>query len=500
MQVSTRTSYWHDTANHKVHYLPLEESIQADMAIIGGGITGLTAALHLKNAGQRVVVLEGNEIGAGTTGFTTAQLDMTTDVELKTLVGRFGEQVTRQVVSASRDAIDEIEARCNQFGDCDFARIPSYDYTEIGDRPQWMTEQYETGCRLGLPVTLTDVVPLPFHCTHAVRTGQQGRFHAMRYLQHLAAQVHGEGSYVFEHSRAEPPEEGKPVKTRHGQVQAKNVIVATHSAFLNISQWDLRVAPYQSYVLGVRVEDDIPDALFWDDAEPYHYIRWASSDDPHLLLIGGADHKTGQGNQEDNCFQQLEDYARERFNIQAVEYRWSAEWFEPVDGLPYAGRVPNWEHVFVATGFSGTGMTLGPVAGKLIADLILERPNPLADALAPGRIDIAASAGSFLSENLNAAYRFVADRFKGATIESLDEIGLGQGRLVTYQGKQLALYRDDRGNLHALSPSCTHAGCIVQWNEAESTWDCPCHGGRYTAEGKIVYGPPPSDLKREEIP
>lgn len=499
MQVSAHASYWQDTANHKVHYLPLEENITADVAIIGGGITGLTAALHLKNAGRRVVVLEGNDIGAGTTGFTTAQLDMTTDQELKQLIDRFGEQVAAEVVKGSRDAIDEIEARCNQFGDCDFVRVPSYDYTEIGPRPQWMQEQYDAGCRLSLPVTLTDIVPLPFHCTHAVRTEQQGRFHAMRYLRHLAAQVHGQGSYVFEHTRARPPEEGEPVVTSGGEVRAQNVFVATHSAFLKISQWDLRVAPYQSYVLGVRVEDDIPDALFWDDAEPYHYIRWASSDDPHLLLVGGADHKTGQGNNEEDHFRQLEQYVSERFKVRSIDFRWSAEFFEPVDGLPYVGRVPGWEHVFVATGFSGTGMTLGPVAGKLVADLILERPNPLAEALNPGRLDLMASAGSFLSENLNAAYHFVADRFAGEQINSLDEIEAGQGKLVTFQRKQLAVYRDALGVIHTMSPTCTHAGCVVQWNDAESTWDCPCHGGRYTPEGKCFYGPPPSDLKRERV-
>lgn len=500
MQVSARTSYWRDTANHPVHYLPLEEVVEADVAIIGGGITGLTAALHLKNAGSRVVVLEGNDIGAGTTGFTTAHLDMTTDHELKQLIDRFGEEVTRQVVDASRHAIDEIEARCNQFGDCDFVRVPSYDYTEIGDRPQWMQDQYEAGCRLNVPVSLTDIVPLPFHCTHAVRTEQQGRFHSQRYLQHLAAQVHGGGSFVFEHTRAQPPEPGQPVFTNSGgEVRAKDVFVATHSAFLKVSQWDLRVAPYQSYVIGIRVEEKIPDALYWDDAEPYHYTRWASSDDPRLLLVGGADHKTGQGGDECDGFRTLEEYAAERYKVEAVEFRWSAEFFEPADGLPYVGRVPNWNNIFVATGYSGTGMTLGTVAGRLVADLILERPNPLAESFSPGRLTIGASAGSFLSENLNAAYRFVADRFSGEKITSLDEIEPGQGKLVTYRGKQLAVFRDTSGVAHMLSPTCTHAGCIVQWNDAESTWDCPCHGGRFTPEGKCFYGPPPENLTPESL-
>jgi Rieske Fe-S protein len=266
---------------------------------------------------------------------------------------------------------------------------------------------------------------------------------------------------------------------------------------LGVSQWDTRVHPYQSYVIGARVNDTVPDALFWDDAQPYHYIRKASSQEPDLLLIGGADHKTGQGANERDHFTKLEDYAAERFSIKSIDYRWSAEFYEPVDGLPYVGRVPGREHLFLATGYAGTGMTLGTVAGKLVADLILNRDNPLATPLNPGRVTMRASAGTFVSENLNAAYHYVADRFAGERIESIEQVAPGTGRLVTLQGKQRAVYRDASGHPYILSPVCTHAGCIVQWNEAERTWDCPCHGGRYTAEGKCFYGPPPHDLENE---
>jgi len=502
MQTTAHTSYWRETAGASIpRYMPLEQDVEADVAVIGAGITGLTAAMHLKMAGQRVAVLEGNDLGAGTTGFTTAHLDMTTDQPLAQLVGDFGEKVAAAVVHASRDAIDEIETRCSHFGDCDFARIPSYQYTEATREPRWVREQYEAGQKLGLPVSTTDVVPLPFYCPHAVRTENQGRFHSQRYLQHLASEIHGDGCYVFEQTRAQPPEEGQPctIKTSGGTVRAKQVFVATHSPFLRVSQWDLRVGPYQSYVIGVRVEDDVPDALFWDDADPYHYIRRASSDEPDLLLIGGADHKTGQGDDERDGFKQLEQYVSERFKVRSIEYRWSAEFFDPVDGLPYIGRVPGWNHIYLATGYAGTGMTLGTVAGKLIADLILERDNPLAEAFNPGRITVRASAGAFVSENLNAAYHFVADRFAGDRIDSLEQVAPGTGRLVTLKGKQRAVYRDASGHLHVLSPVCAHAGCIVQWNEAEKTWDCPCHGSRFTAEGSCFYGPAPSNLEPEDM-
>jgi glycine/D-amino acid oxidase-like deaminating enzyme/nitrite reductase/ring-hydroxylating ferredoxin subunit len=501
MQTTMHTSYWRETAHSGPRYAPLDRDLECDVAIIGGGITGLTAAIHLKTAGRRVALLEANDIGAGTTGHTTAHLDMTTDQPLKQLIDDFGEETAAAIVHASRDAIDEIEARCNQFGDCDFVRLPSYQYTEDAREPAWVREQYEAQLKFGLTASTTDIIPLPFHCTHAVRTENQGRFHAQRYLNQLAAQIHGDDCFVFEQTRAEPPEEGEPcvLKTSGGTVRAKAVFVATHSAFLNVSQWDLRVGPYQSYVIGVRVDDEIGDALFWDDAEPYHYIRRASSAEPDLLLIGSADHKTGQAQDERDGFKQLADYAAERFKIRGIEYSWSGEFFEPVDGLPYVGRVPSWKHVYIATGYAGTGMTLGTVSGKLVADLILERNNPLAEPLNPGRMTVRASAGAFLSENLNAAYRYVADRFKGEKVDSLDEIAPGTGRLITIQGQQRAAYREPSGAMHLLSPVCTHAGCIVQWNPAEKTWDCPCHGGRYTAEGKCFYGPPPKDLAPEEL-
>jgi glycine/D-amino acid oxidase-like deaminating enzyme/nitrite reductase/ring-hydroxylating ferredoxin subunit len=497
MQTTVHPSYWRETAGPNVHhYAPLERDLDTDIAIIGGGITGLTAALQLKMAGRKVAVLEGNDIGAGTTGFTTAHLDMTTDQPLKQLIDDFGEATAAAVVQASRRAIDEIQHRCNQFGDCDFVRIPSYQYTETGRNPQWVNDQLESGLKLALPLSHIDCAPLPFYNRGGVVCRDQGRLHSQRYLQHMAAQIHGDDCFVFEHTRAQPPEEGKPckVETPRGTVRAKQVFVATHSPYLRISQWDAKVHAYQSYVIGVRVNDTVPDALFWDDAEPYHYIRWASSSEPDLLLIGGADHKTGQGANERECFKQLEDYAAERFSIRSIEYRWSAEFFEPVDGLPYVGRVPGWEDIYLATGYAGTGITLGTVAGNLVADLILNRDNPLEAAFNPGRLNVRASAGTFISENLNAAYHFVADRFAGKQVDSLNDVAPGTGRLVTLEGQQRAVYRDPTGHAHVLSPVCTHAGCIVHWNEAEKTWDCPCHGGRYTAEGKCFYGPPPRDL------
>jgi nitrite reductase/ring-hydroxylating ferredoxin subunit len=216
-------------------------------------------------------------------------------------------------------------------------------------------------------------------------------------------------------------------------------------------------------------------------------------------LIGGADHKTGQGGDEREYFDQLERYSHERFSVRSVEHRWSAEYFVPADGLPSIGRVAGTKHLWISTGYDGTGITLGTVGGRLVADLILGRDHALADIVKTGRFTPLASANEFVSENLDVARRFVGDRFGAERIESLEEVAPGRGMIVSFGGKQLAAYRDPSGQLFTMSPVCTHAGCIVQWNDAERTWDCPCHGGRYSATGQRTYGPPPRDLAPERV-
>lgn len=500
MLALTHSSYWQETQGHEIpRYDELRHDVMADVAILGGGITGLPAARHLKAAGKRVVVLEAGHVGGGTSGFTSGHLDATTDTPLAEMISHFGEDVARHLVAASQRSIDQIENWCREFGDCEFARLPSFQYTESTDEFDELERQAGAARKLGLNASMTQAIPLPFRCGRAVRVEGQGRFHVLRYLTRLAAAVHGGGCMVFENTRASIPEEtaeGCRIETSGGNVQAKDVFVATHGHFLGISQFDFRVFPYQSYVIGARVDAAVPDALYWDDADPYHYIRLASPAEPDLLLIGGADHKTGQGGSEQDAYRALEEYAAQRFAVREVESRWSSQYFQPADGLPHIGRVPGRNHVFMATGFSGTGLTLGTVAAEVIADLIQGRTTPLAEALQPGRATLRASVAEVVSENLNVAKRFVADRFGIETVESLAQVPIGQGKVVRLRGEQLAVYRESPSVAHVVSAVCTHAGCIVHWNEAERTWDCPCHGGRYDVEGNCFAGPPPSGLAK----
>ncbi len=495
------TTLWRATSPPQASYPPLKGDIEADVAILGGGITGLAAAMYLDGAGKKVVLLESGRIGSGTTGGTSGHLDAMPDQGVKKLGATFGETAARMVTQARMDAIEQIETWCREMTlDCDFRRVAAYVYSESAEGAAALETECETARRLGLATAMTEPPGLPF-AHGGFRIENQARFHSLRFVQGIADRLHRNGVAVHEQSQALPPKDGQPceLQTSGGRVSARDVVLATHSSYLGISGLDLLVAPYQSYVLTARVDSELPDALYWDDAKPYHYIRLASSDDRKLLVIGGADHKTGQGGDERRVFEQLEDYAHRRFHVESIEHRWSAGLFEPADGLPYIGRAPFSGHLYIGTGYSGTGLTFGVVAGRLLADLVLGRGNPLADVLSPSRVKLSAAAGNVLSENANVAYRFVADRFSGEEIKTLEEIPSGKGRLVHFRGKQLAVYRDDQGAVHAFSPVCTHAGCCVQWNEFESTWDCPCHGGRFSALGERIYGPPPKDLDAKPL-
>jgi glycine/D-amino acid oxidase-like deaminating enzyme/nitrite reductase/ring-hydroxylating ferredoxin subunit len=478
----------------------LKGDLQVDVAVVGAGITGLTAAALLKAAGKTVAVVEAQRVAEGVTGYTTAHLTEVVDATFETLLSHFGEEGGRLAVEAARASLDRIAGFVSDRGiECGFRRVPGFYYTEEPDRVEDVRKEHEAARRLGLPATFTEDVPLPFPVAAGIRLDDQARFHVRQYLLPLLKGIPGAGSHVFEGTRVVDVHDGEPcrVETETGTITARDVVVATHVP-LNRFFIQTKLAHYRSYVLACSIEGAVPEGLFWDDEDPYHYLRPQETSAGTLLIVGGEDHKTGQEEDTEACFRSLLEYARRRFDVRAVAYRWSAQVAEPVDGLPFIGRNSLSSHVYVGTGYSGTGMTFGTLAAMICTDLILGRENPWARLLDATRVKPLAQAREFVAENVDFPAHLVGDRLKKAEGDSYADIKRGEGKLVEVRGRKVAAYRDASGAIHALDPVCTHLACLVHFNDAEKSWDCPCHGSRFDTRGDVINGPAVKPLDRVE--
>jgi glycine/D-amino acid oxidase-like deaminating enzyme/nitrite reductase/ring-hydroxylating ferredoxin subunit len=487
----------------------LAGDLAVDAVIVGAGITGLTTAFLLARAGRRVAVLEADRIGAGTTGGTSAHVTQVLDHRYKDLASKFGEDGARQVATSTATALEQIASLVFEEGiDCDFARVPGYLYAESADDAGQIGDELEAARRAGVPVERVSNLPLPFPVAAAVRFPHQARFHPTAYLAGLAAALQKRGGRIFEGTRVLATEgadsDGRcRVETAQGTVTAGAVVLATHTpAGFNLLQ--TAIEPMRSYVLAARLAGgrQVPDGLFWDTADPYHYTRRqpvpaASGSD--WLVVGGADHPTGQREETEQSYRDLERYVRERWPVAAIEHRWSSQFYEPVDGLPFIGESPLGHNVLVATGYSGTGLVLATLAAMLLADAVAGRENPWADLYRTTRVKPLAGGPKFVSLNVGVARHFVGDRLTAPKLGDLAQVAAGEGGVFEVDGDKVAVSRSRTGEVRAVSAVCTHAGCLVHWNGAEQTWDCPCHGGRFTPRGEVLEGPPVKALKTVDV-
>jgi glycine/D-amino acid oxidase-like deaminating enzyme/nitrite reductase/ring-hydroxylating ferredoxin subunit len=499
-------SVWLDDAPDAA-FPQLRGETTADVVVVGAGITGLTAALLLARAGVRVAVVEAARVGGEVTGYTTAHLATAFDTRYTQIASKFGEEGARLTAQSSSEAIDQIERFVHELQiSCDFARVPGFLYTERRRDVSELEQELDAARTAGLPVVWSEQVPLPFSTQAGVLFHNQAQFNPLPYVQALARAVVEQGGAVYEHSRVvdvQDAAQGLPTRvlTPEGVVLGKALILATHApihdmTFLQDLQLTVtKVTPYRSYVIGVRLNGPVPNALFWDTDDPYHYIR--SYND--ILIVGGEDHRTGEETDTEQRYQQLEDWTRQRFPVASVEYRWSSVWYEPADGLPYIGRSPLPMPVYVATGFSGNGMTYGTIAGMIMADQVLGRENRYSELFDANRIKPLSAGLSLLGETLKKTQHFVVDRLTGPGVDEIDTIANDEGKVLHLGGEQIACYRDAEGELHTMSAVCPHAFCIVDWNSAEKSWDCPCHGSRFTSTGDVVAGPAVKPLERVRL-
>lgn len=491
-------SYWADTATN-VQYRRYEaENERVDVAIIGGGITGLTAATLLALEGKTTAVLEAREIGSGVTQGTTAHITEAIDTRYRTLIRDFGQDGARLAAESSRLAIEQIAELVRHFSlDCSFERVDGYLFTERAEQVEELAQELASAERAGAAVEAA-ALPLSLPARAAIRFRNQAQFHPLRYLAGLASHVHGRNCRVFEHSRVMSIDEGEPcrVHLENGAVLAADrVIIATHAP-LNAVLLQPKLAQYRSYVVSGPVAQ-APRGLFWDMEDPYHYIRVHGDAEPELI-VGGGDHKTGKHDDTEDAFQEVAAFAA-RLGLHDVTHRWSAQVVEPVDGLPFIGHDIGSERVFLATGFSGNGMTFGTLSAVLLRDACLGRPNRFAELYAVGRLKPIASMGSLLGENVDYPLHLIRDALRPPEATELDAVRPGEGKVMRVHGERLAVYRDEAGAIHAVSPVCTHMGCLVKFNPSEKSWDCPCHGSRFDTAGKVLDGPATRPLKPKQL-
>jgi glycine/D-amino acid oxidase-like deaminating enzyme/nitrite reductase/ring-hydroxylating ferredoxin subunit len=464
-----------------------------DALVIGCGITGLTAALLLQKAGKKVAIAEAHNVGFGTTGGTSAHINTFADTTYKEAQSAFGKDGAQLFADAINEGFGLIKANITTYRiDCDYETKTGYVYAEDEKQAEQLDDVFAGAKAVSIPVNYTIKVPTPLDFQAALEFEGQAQFHPLKYLSALAEAFIGDGGLILENTKIETLEKEGDIHIGVAdqlRIRAKNIVYATHIP-PGINSYSLRCAPYRSYVLGVKLKTHTyPDGLIYDMQEPYHYFRTHVIDGEQLLIAGGNDHKTGHDDPE-KAFEDLEKYIRKHYNISSVKYRWSSQYYVPVDGLPYIGQMPEAAlGVYCATGYNGNGMMLGSIAGKILADLVQGKDSKYKQLFSPSRLKPVAGFSSFVKENADVAYHFVADRFNIHETDSIKRLSPGTGKVVEVDGKKIAAYRDDKGEIFALSPVCTHAGCIVNWNGEEKSWDCPCHGARYDIQGVVLTGP-----------
>ena len=493
MTTSADASLWLATAPPS-DYAPLDADIEVDVAVIGGGITGLTTALLLKREGLRVAVLEARRVGSGVTGCTSAKVSALQQTLLQTIRRHHGDDGAADYARASRDAVELVAtlAREEQI-ECDLERRPALTYAANEDERPEIDAEYEAAQVAGLAATHARRVDLPYPTSGAVRLNRQIQFHPVRYAQGLARAVHGDGSGVFELTRVTSAG-GRKVHTDRGTVTARHVVDAAHYPLLDRGLFFARLEPQRSYCIAARVRGDTPRSMSISAGSPTRSIRSYGE----YVVVGGEGHPPGSFEATPERFEALETFAREHWDVVEITHRWSAQ--DPIayDHLPLIGRyAPRVGELYVASGFHKWGLTSGTFAAVILTDLITDRTNPLASRFSPTRMSLSgapkvAELGARFSADL------VVDRLRPAQAASPREVPNGQARVVRDGLGKMGVYRDESGVAHGVSLRCTHLGCLLRWNGAERSWDCPCHGSRFDVDGSVLEGPATAPLERRE--
>lgn len=502
-------SYWMESGP-QIAAPALEADHQCDVVVVGSGIAGLSTAYELSAAGLIVAVIDRGRIGRGMTARTTAHLATELDDFYSELIRTRGEEESRLYHQSQVAAVDRIESICREEGiDCGFTRLDGYLVpTEEGPIAD-LQEEYDACRSIGVEVEWADRAPIPgLDSGRCLRFPNQGRFHPLRYLAGLAAAIERRGGRLFSETAFVADEEnetGVEIETENGfRIRAQSAVFATNSPVNNKVQIHPKQAPDRTYVVAGRVpKGSVPDVLLWDTYEAYHYVRIEElSDSEDLLIVGGEDHRSGEADDMDERLARLSDWTRKRYpSYSQADHSWSGQVLEPIDFMPFSGRNPGNERIYIHTGDSGQGITNGVAGSLIISSLILGRDCDFAPVLDPARKS--ATSGAAVMEFVRGqagAVKNLAEHLGPAEIDSVDELGPNEGGIIRRGLTKVAAYRGSDGAVIERSATCTHMGCVVHWNSFERCWDCPCHGSQFAPDGAVLNGPAVKPLAQVEEP
>lgn len=498
-----RTSLWQNAAQG---FQPSRQPAPGtcyDVIIAGGGITGITTALLLQQSGKKCIVLEAAGLCFGTTGGTTAHLNTLLDTSYAAISKNFNKEVARQVAAITGMAIDLVKEHVDRFNiDCGFSMADAYIFSQDEKEARELEEIFSASAEAGLQVSMEERLEIPVSFMTAMKAAGQAKFNPVAYVLALAVEFEKAGGTIVQECRVDGVEENEPleVHTSRGIFHGRDMIYATHIP-AGINLLHLRCTPMRSYALAARLgSGSYPENLYYDMKDPYNYYRTQEVNGENYFIAGGFDHKTGHLENTEKCFRELEAHVRTNFDVGDIPYQWSSQFFEPVDGLPYIGHLPGHpRHVYVATGFGGNGITYSHVAALILRNLLTNVESEYNLLFNPNRIKPVAGFRSFISHNADVVKQFFGKWFAYDKLEELAGIAPGEGRLVVFNDQKIAVFKDEDGSLHAINPACTHMKCSVAWNNGERSWDCPCHGARYSCDGQVLNGPAVKDLELIEV-
>ena len=491
--ILTPKSYWIDSTS-ETNYPTLEEDISVDIAIIGGGITGITTALLLKNEGFKVALIEADNIVQGTTGHTTAYITSQHDLIYSNLINNIGFEKAKQYADANEGAIDFIENIVKKYNiDCDFCRLPAYIYATDEKYIERIKAEADAAKSLGIDAKYIEKLDLPFVIKGALSFENQAQFHPRKYLLKIAESIYGNDSKIYENTTAVDivkQDDLYNVMTDTGfKVRAKKIVIASHFPFYDGSGlYYSRLRPQRSYVISAKIKDELPKGTFVDAGEAGWYFRMQNYEDGQMLIIGGQDHKTAHNGDMVKHYVNLKNYTQNNFNVDKFLYRWSTQDYITLDGVPYVGNLTSSsENIYVATGYGEWGMTNGTAAANILRDIIVKNESPYREVYNPYRNITVDGIKNFVKENFDVAKELIKGKLEVGQCNV--DLKNDEGKMVEIDGERYGAYRDINGELHIVDITCTHLGCELKWNSAEKSWDCPCHGSRFTFEGDVIEGP-----------